>query len=103
MIEAFQIPTSSMENTLLVGDFLLVNKMVYGAEIPGTDLELPAFTKPSSADVIVFDPERFRETGTLEDPNRLAEGMVHVIINGEVILENGQYTGHRNGHVLRRG
>ena len=57
----------------------------------------------AAADVIVFDPERFRETGTLEDPNRLAEGMVHVIINGEVVLENGQYTGHRNGHVLRRG
>ena len=56
MIEAFQIPTSSMENTLLVGDFLLVNKMVYGAEIPGTDLELPAFNKPSRADVIVFEP-----------------------------------------------
>jgi len=56
MIEAFQIPTSSMENTLLVGDFLFVNKMVYGAEIPGTDLEFPAFTKPSRADVIVFEP-----------------------------------------------
>lgn len=56
LLEAFQIPTASMENTLLVGDFLLVNKMVYGAEIPGTDLELPAFTKPSRADVIVFEP-----------------------------------------------
>jgi len=56
MIEAFQIPTASMENTLLVGDFLLVNKMVYGAEIPGTDLELVAFEKPSRGDVIVFEP-----------------------------------------------
>ena len=61
MIEAFQIPTSSMENTLLVGDFLLVNKMVYGAEIPGTDLELPAFNKPSRADVIVFEPPNSAE------------------------------------------
>jgi hypothetical protein len=34
VVEAFKIPTSSMENTLLVGDFLLVNKAVYGAEIP---------------------------------------------------------------------
>src|SRR5688572_2014005 len=36
-VEAFKIPTSSMEHTLLVGDFLLVNKAVYGARIPGTD------------------------------------------------------------------
>jgi len=56
MIEAFQIPTASMENTLLVGDFLLVNKMVYGAEIPGTDLELMAFDEPSRGEVIVFEP-----------------------------------------------
>ncbi|MFV1986296.1 MAG: signal peptidase I [Gemmatimonadota bacterium] len=56
MIEAFQIPTSSMENTLLVGDFLLVNKMVYGAEIPGTDLQFPAFDEPSRGEVIVFEP-----------------------------------------------
>jgi len=56
MIEAFQIPTGSMENTLLVGDFLLVNKMVYGAEIPGTDIELPAFVEPHRGDVVVFEP-----------------------------------------------
>ena len=58
VVEAFQIPTASMENTLLIGDFLLVNKMVYGAEIPGTDLELPSFDTPSRGDVIVFEPPR---------------------------------------------
>jgi signal peptidase I len=56
MIEAFQIPTASMENTLLVGDFLLVNKMVYGAEIPGTPIHLPAFDEPSRGEVVVFEP-----------------------------------------------
>ena len=56
LVEAFQIPTASMENTLLVGDFLLVNKMVYGAEIPGTDIELPGFDTPARGDVIVFEP-----------------------------------------------
>src|SRR6266571_5362042 len=37
IIEAFQIPTGSMERTLLAGDFLFVNKAVYGAQIPGTN------------------------------------------------------------------
>jgi signal peptidase I len=56
LVEAFKIPTSSMENTLLVGDFLLVNKAVYGAEIPGTTVRLPAFASPSRGDVVVFNP-----------------------------------------------
>lgn len=56
VVEAFQIPTASMENTLLVGDFLLVNKMMYGAEIPGTDLQLPPLSQPSRGDVVVFEP-----------------------------------------------
>ncbi|MFQ5888420.1 MAG: signal peptidase I [Gemmatimonadota bacterium] len=56
VVEAFQIPTGSMENTLLVGDFLLVNKMVYGAEIPGTSVRLPAFESPRHGDIIVFEP-----------------------------------------------
>ncbi len=55
-VEAFQIPTASMENTLLVGDFLLVNKVVYGAEIPGTELHLPAFSEPRRGDIVVFEP-----------------------------------------------
>lgn len=56
LVEAFQIPTSSMENTLLVGDFLLVNKAVYGSEVPGTGWELPALDEPGSGDVVVFEP-----------------------------------------------
>lgn len=56
VVEAFKIPTSSMEGTLLVGDFLLVNKAVYGARIPGTDLVTPAFAEPERGDVIVFHP-----------------------------------------------
>lgn len=56
VVEAFKIPTGSMERTLLVGDFLLVNKAVYGAEIPGTGIHLPAFAEPHRGDVIVFNP-----------------------------------------------
>lgn len=63
-IEAYRIPTGSMENTLLVGDFLLVNKFVYGAttprNIPFTDIRIPYFRlpslkSPSKGEVVVFD------------------------------------------------
>lgn len=64
IIEAFRIPTRSMENTLLPGDYLLVNKFIYGAktpkQIPFTDIELPRFslpaiTQPKLNDLIVFE------------------------------------------------
>jgi len=55
VVEAFRIPSSSMERTLLAGDFLLVNKWVYGAEIPFTSTRLPALRPPRHGDVIVFD------------------------------------------------
>ncbi len=54
-VEAFKIPTGSMENTLQAGDFLLVNKLAYGAEVPFTHERLPAFGHPKFGDVIVFD------------------------------------------------
>jgi signal peptidase I len=56
IVEAFKIPTSSMEGTLLAGDFLLVNKAVFGAEIPGLGVTLPALSEPTRGEVIVFNP-----------------------------------------------
>lgn len=54
LVEAFKIPSGSMEGTLLIGDFLLVNKLVYGAEVPFTGARLPAVRRPAAGDVIVF-------------------------------------------------
>src|SRR3954471_12076235 len=58
IVEAFKIPSGSMEHTLLVGDFLLVNKLVYGAEVPFTHTRLPKIRTPQAGDVIVFDYPR---------------------------------------------
>ena len=55
LIEAFKIPSGSMERTLLVGDFLLVNKVVYGAELPLVSKRLPGLRRPTRGDVIVFE------------------------------------------------
>ena len=54
IIQAFKIPTGSMRPTLMEGDLILVNKFLYGAKIPFTDLRLPVVRQPKRGDVIVF-------------------------------------------------
>ncbi len=53
-VEAFKIASGSMEHTLFEGDFLLINKLVYGAGIPGSGRKLPALHSPRRGDVVVF-------------------------------------------------
>ena len=55
LVEAFRIPSGSMENTLLIGDFLFVNKPLYGAEVPLVHTRLPAVREPKRNDILVFD------------------------------------------------
>lgn len=62
LIQAFRIPSGSMEDTLLVGDFLLVDKITFGAKIPGTSIRLPGFREPRRGDILVFkDPRTNRD------------------------------------------
>jgi len=53
-VQAFTIPSGSMMDTLLIGDYILVNKFLYGAEIPFTDIHLPGLRAPQRGDIIVF-------------------------------------------------
>ena len=55
LIEAFRIPSGSMERTMLVGDWLFVNKLLYGAEVPFIERTLPALREPVHGDILVFD------------------------------------------------
>src|SRR2546423_689281 len=55
LVEAFRIPSGSMENTLLIGDFLFYNKALYGAEVPLVHTRLPAVREPKRNDILVFD------------------------------------------------
>ena len=54
VVEAYKIPTASMEDTLLIGDFLLANKFVYGARLPLVNWRLPAIHGPERGDVVIF-------------------------------------------------
>lgn len=53
------------------------------------------------ADLAVFDPERFGDTATVFQPNQIAVGMHHVVVNGVPTLTDGAMTGARAGQVLR--
>jgi signal peptidase I len=53
-VQAFKIPSESMEQTLLVGDFLFANKFIYGAKMPFIGKRLPVVREPRPGDIIIF-------------------------------------------------
>jgi len=55
------------------------------------------------ADIAVFDLARVRDLATFERPHQLAEGMIHVLVNGRVALRDGALTAERAGQVLHKG
>lgn len=102
IVEAFKIPSGSMERTLLIGDFLLVNKLAYGAEIPFTHKRLPALREPQRGDVIVFEsPEDITKTyvkrlvGLPGDTLEMKDG--NLLRNGARLTE--QYVWHVSPEV----
>ncbi len=54
VVQAFKIPSGSMEPTLQIGDHILVNKFIYGLQIPFTSVRLLPWEKPQRGDVVVF-------------------------------------------------
>jgi N-acyl-D-amino-acid deacylase len=55
-----------------------------------------------AADITVFDPKMIEDTATFENPIQYPKGINYVVVNGVIAVENGSYTGHRAGRVLRR-
>src|SRR5262245_16777166 len=54
VIESYYVPSESMLPTLLIGDHVFVNKFVWGARIPFTDIRLPALRDPRRGEIAVF-------------------------------------------------
>ena len=53
------------------------------------------------ADVVIFDPETIQDHATFEDPHQYATGVVHVFVNGQQVLREGEHTGATPGRVVR--
>jgi signal peptidase I len=91
VVQTFRIPSGSMEDTLLVGDFLIVNKFMYGIKVPFTDTRLPGIRAPRHGDIIVFEYPN-------PDPNAKKENYVKrcIGVQGDIIeLKNNVL--YRNG------
>jgi len=62
IVEAYGIPSGSMEDTLLIGDLIVSNKLVYGARLPFTHYRFPAIRNPQPGDIITFKWPGDRQT-----------------------------------------
>lgn len=72
--------------------------------LPATNLKLKSRgqLKPGYyADLAIFDPNTIHDRATFENPHRYAVGMVHVFVNGQQVLSNGEHTGAKPGRVVR--
>jgi signal peptidase I len=90
IVQAFQIPSESMENTLLVGDYLLVNKLCYGG--PGWGDHVMPYQKIKRGDIVVFhypvDPQQHFVKRVIGVPgDRLRMERKKVLINGKPLDE----------------
>ena len=103
VVQAFKIPSGSMEPTLLVGDHILVNKFLYGIKIPFINKTLIPISEPERGDVIVFiyPVDRSKDfikrvIGLPGDEIRIADHTIYV--NGEPYKdEHGYYSDAERG------
>jgi signal peptidase I len=95
VVQAFKIPSGSMEETLLIGDHILVNKLAYGLQIPFSEAKIRFFgllENPQRGDIIVFpfprDPSRDFIKRVVGLPGERVEVRHHhAYVNGEPLKE----------------
>jgi signal peptidase I len=87
IVQAYKIPSGSMEDTLLIGDHLLVNKFIYGTHIPFTKIRMLTLRDPKRGDVVVF---KYPENEQLDYIKRVigTPGDTVKVINKTVFVNN---------------
>jgi len=88
IVEAYKIPSASMEDTLLIGDFLIANKFVYGARIPLVNWRLPAISDPEAGDIVIFKWPGDKKTNYIK--RCVAVGGQTVEVKNKVLYVDGE-------------
>jgi signal peptidase I len=98
VVQAFVIPSGSMENTLLIGDHIVVNKFIYGIKIPFSDTRVLPLREPKRGDVIVFEYPVDRS----KDFIKRVVGVPgdEIFIRNKQVYVNGVL--YRNPHVIQQ-
>jgi signal peptidase I len=91
VVQAFKIPTGSMRMTLLEGDAILVNKFIFGARVPFTDIRLPALRQPQRGDIVVFISTEDKRKDFIKRLVAVA-GQTVEIRNGTLIVDDQPVT-----------
>ena len=90
VVEAYRIPSGSMQNTLLVGDRLFANKFIYGAPIPLTHIKLPPLRQPRVGDIIIFQYPEDPQTDFVKRVVALSGQVVEV--RAKQVYVDGRHT-----------
>lgn len=98
-IQAFRIPSESMEKTLLVGDFLFANKLIYGPKIPFLNVRLPGVRDPQPGDIVIFKYPGDRQTDYIKRCVAVAGQTVelkgaNLYVDG--VLQNESYSQYKD-------
>jgi signal peptidase I len=88
IVQSYHIPSESMEDTLLKGDFLFASKFIYGAKIPFTDYRLPAIRDPKPGDIVIFKYPRDGKTDYIK--RCIATEGQTVEVRGKVLKVDGK-------------
>lgn len=73
-------------------------------KLPATNLKIKkrgSLSEGFFADLAIFDPEKIQDHATFAEPHQYSTGMVHVFVNGEQVLKDGDHTGATPGQVVR--
>jgi signal peptidase I len=96
LLQAYVIPSGSMINTLLIGDRIFVNKLIYGPELLPGLFKMPSPIKPARNDIIIFENPSYMSRGPAFD---LAQRIIYMLTISLVDIDRDE-TGQPRAHFL---
>jgi signal peptidase I len=99
LLQAYQIPSPSMEPSLLVSDRIFVNKIVYGPELVPGMLKMPGFRVPARGDVIIFESPEYISSGPLKD---VLQRIIYMVTLSIVDIDKDEYGQPKHHFLIKR-